>query len=186
MNFEVTSSDGRPAVSSRGASGHARLYHVNSGIAFLTGTVRRGLGVLLLLAATVCGAQTEVGESVHQLPPFVVTEAPEELPWRYGAVAGFEVLSLCDDELTREFLVGQRRGTLFLPETFRKELSSPVQVVLWAGKNLPLAPTRKQSWWRSGYDFGWDSARGWFIPNIIAADEGDSLVMAANFQRVDE
>ncbi len=187
MNLEVTSGDGPPTLPSHDAQGHARLYHVNSGIALRAGTLRRGLVVLpLLLAAAWCGAETEVREPVHKLPPFVVTEAPEELPWQYGAVAGFEVLSLCDDELTREFLVGQRRGTLFLPETFRKELSSPVQVVLWAGRNLPLAPTRKQSWWRSGYDFGWDSARGWFIPNIIAADEGDSLVMAANFQRVDE
>lgn len=159
---------------------------MNPEIILLAGAVRHGFRILPLLAVVWCGAESESRESAHQLPPFVVSEAPEQLPWQYGAVAGFEVLTLCDDELTREFLVAQQKGTLFLPETVRKEYSSPVQVVLWAGKNLPLQPTRRQNWARSGYDFGPDSARGWFIPNIIAADDGDALVLAANFQQVDQ
>jgi len=120
-----------------------------------------------------------------ELPPFVVTDVPEGLPWQYARVADFEVLTLCDDDLARQFLRAQLRGCLFLPGIFQLRRSKPVEVVLWGGKDTPLAPTRKHFYFEGRYRFGPEHSRGWYIPDIMVDSDHDTLLLSANLKTVD-
>ena len=79
-------------------------------------------------------AQTTSINGVVQLPPFIVEDATSPLHWRYAAVKGFQVLSLCPDETTQGFI-----GQLFsletqlnwlLPMKYRYQTSVPVTMIL--------------------------------------------------------
>lgn len=143
-------------------------------MALPAGAVRRALGVWPLLTALWCGAQTGSPEPVHKLPPFVVTEAPEELPWQYGTVDGFEVLSLSDEDLTRKVLQGYRRGCGFVPPVLREERSNPVQFVFWEGGAVQVAPATKV-----------DRPDGsWTYRGFIDRSDRDRLLIAANLNRI--
>lgn len=165
-----------PTLPSRDAPGHARLttLMVNWRMALPAGAVRRALGVWPLLTAVWCGAQTGSPEPVHKLPPFVVTEAPEELPWQYGAVDGFEVLSLSDEYLTRNVLQAYRRGCGFVPPALREERSAPVQFVFWQGGAVKVAPATK-------VDLPGGS---WTYQGFIERSDRDRLLIAANLNRI--
>lgn len=141
---------------------------------------------LTALCATVGAAQGENSrdEELVKLAPFIVSETAEGLDWYYAAVPGFEILTLCDESLTKEFVEAQMKGSLFLPESLRGERTDPVQVVLWGGKISSLKPARRVSYQRSGYDFGFDST-GWYVPNVIAATDRDVAYLAANFSALD-
>lgn len=166
----------RQLSSSRDAPGHARLttLMVNWRMALPAGAVRRVFGIWSLLTAVWCGAQTGSPEPVHKLPPFVVTEAPEELPWQYGAVDGFEVLSLSDEDLTRNVLQGYRRGCWFAPPALMEERSAPVQFVFWEGGAVQVAPATKV-----------DRPDGsWTYRGFIDRSDRDRLLIAANLNRI--
>ena len=119
-----------------------------------------------------------------KLPPFVVTEVREGLRWVYGVADGCEVLALCDDALTRQFVEAQGRGTWFFPRSLRELRSEPVRVLLWGGKEAPLPPAKRVGYGASGYDFGWHT-RGWFVPNVIAVANAGSAYISANLASID-
>ncbi|MBX3737596.1 MAG: hypothetical protein KF715_12945 [Candidatus Didemnitutus sp.] len=123
-------------------------------------------------------------DDVVKLAPFVVQENADGLSWQFASVNGFEILTLCSESLSREFVEAQARGALFLPESLQDGGNEPVQVVLWGGKRSPLKPTRKRSYLESGYDFGFKSD-GWFIPNVIARSDGSAVYLSANLSAVD-
>jgi hypothetical protein len=67
----------------------------------------RSVAVLAtVLAASPCVSAAEVAESeaTISLPPMLVEERLTPLRWRYLELPGLEVLSLCDDAVTREFV----------------------------------------------------------------------------------
>jgi hypothetical protein len=66
----------------------------------------------LLLGAAVARAS----EPVIALPPFLVQERAERLPWRYADVDGWEVLSTCPDRLTRRLVANHHRLHALLGE----------------------------------------------------------------------
>jgi len=143
-------------------------------MALPAGAVRRVLAVWPLLTVLWCSAQTVSPEPVHKLPPFVVTEAPEELPWQYGAVDGFEVLSLSDEYLTRNVLQAYRRGSGFVPPGLLEERSAPVQFVFWEGGAVQVAPATKV-----------DRPDGsWTYRGFIDRSDRDRLLIAANLNRI--
>lgn len=87
--------------------------------------------ILVLAAGLVLGGvATRAGEArTVTLPPFVVEETAQPLPWRYAEVAGLEVLSCCPDRLTRALIANHHRlhallGEL-LPPTLQLKLSGP-------------------------------------------------------------
>ncbi len=137
-------------------------------------------------AVWAAGAEPKSAESkdpIVALPPFTVEEG---LPWRYGRVAEFEVLTLCTPEITEEFVEAQYRGYDFLPQVFQADRSRPVEVVLWGGKTTILPSTRKHGYADSGYKFGPGYLNGCYFPDIVAIGDGDSLVLSANLKSVTE
>ncbi len=56
------------------------------------------------------------------LPPFLVEETTQPLPWRHADVAGLEVLSTCPDRLTRELIANHHRLHALLAELVPAEL----------------------------------------------------------------
>lgn len=67
---------------------------------------------LVLGAATAHAAE----EAPIALPPFLVEEAAQPLPWRYAEVGGIEVLSTCPDRLTRRLVANHLRLHALLGE----------------------------------------------------------------------
>ena len=53
---------------------------------------------------------------VVALPPFLVEEKANALPWRYADVAGVEVLSSCSERLTRDLIANHHRLHTLLGE----------------------------------------------------------------------
>jgi hypothetical protein len=91
----------------------------------------RGRCLLSLAAGLVFGASA-MGAAESKpvtLPPFLVEETAQPLPWRYTEVAGVEVLSCCPDPLTRRLIANHLRlhsllGEL-LPPALQLKLSGP-------------------------------------------------------------
>lgn len=84
-------------------------------------------GASFALGAPLAGAAES--KPLVTLPPFVVEEAAQPLPWRYTEVAGVEVLSCCPDPLTRRLVANHFRlhallGEL-LPAALQLKLSGP-------------------------------------------------------------
>jgi hypothetical protein len=74
---------------------------------------------LLSLAAALMldpGATGAAEPSVIALPPYLVEEAAQRLPWRYADVAGLEVLSSCPERLTRDLIANHHRLHALLAE----------------------------------------------------------------------
>lgn len=139
----------------------------------------------IFLTALAAGQAREEGQALPvKLPPFVVTEVREGLKWFYGMADGCEVLALCDDALTRQFVQAQGRGTWFFPRPLREVRSEPVRVLLWGGKDAPLPPAKRIGYYASGYNFGW-KARGWFVPNVIAGANAGTAYISANLALID-
>jgi hypothetical protein len=79
----------------------------------------RSTRLLLSLAVGLSSSTLSVGAAdgkVVALPPFLVEEAAKPLPWRYGEVAGLEVLSACPERLTRELIANHHRLHALLGE----------------------------------------------------------------------
>lgn len=87
---------------------------------------------LLALAASLGLGALAVGaaeSTMVTLPPFLVEETAQPLPWRYAEVAGLEVLSCCPDRLTGALIANHHRlhallGEL-LPPALQLKMSGP-------------------------------------------------------------
>jgi hypothetical protein len=93
--------------------------------------MRRCRHLLSIAAGLVLGASAAGAPEPRTvtLPPFVVEEPAQPLPWRYAEVAGMEVLSCCSDRLTRALIANHHRlhallGEL-LPPTLQLRMSGP-------------------------------------------------------------
>lgn len=80
------------------------------------------------LVVGACAAAAAEPKAVT-LPPFLVEETAQPLPWRYAEVAGWEVLSCCPERLTRNLVANHYRlhallGEL-LPPTLQLKMSEP-------------------------------------------------------------
>jgi hypothetical protein len=91
----------------------------------------------LLALATAWGAraaEAPAAARVVELPPFLVSDSRVPLHWRYGGSGGYEVLSVCSDDTTREF-IGQinrlhQELRFVLPAEFQVSQSLPVTYIL--------------------------------------------------------
>ncbi len=74
--------------------------------------------LIALIAGLVCSVSAvRAAESkVIALPPFLVEEKAQRLPWRYADVAGWEVLSSCPERLTRALVANHHRLHALLGE----------------------------------------------------------------------
>jgi hypothetical protein len=155
------------------------------------------------------GVSSAQGEDdVVSLPPLFVEERERPLHWRYAAAGGIEVLSLCDDDVTREFL---RRClqldhalTVLLPERFQFRTSVPRAQILF---NEDLGRARSQEVMKEmlqreglesppasrtirlpdlprlqGQRFGFEPARVYFLPNLRLSDVDAEIVFAATHE----
>jgi hypothetical protein len=62
------------------------------------------------------GAAGAAEARVIALPPFLVEEKAQPLPWRYAEIAGMEVLSTCPDGFTRQLIANHHRLHALLAE----------------------------------------------------------------------
>ena len=77
------------------------------------------------------------------LPPFIVEEATKGPPWRYAESMGYEILSRCDDRITRR-VVEAHMGlhhllAEVLPPQFQVKMSVPRQLILYDEELQPAA-----------------------------------------------
>lgn len=76
--------------------------------------------LLMLTVGLVLGAGTAAAATaqpkVIALPPFLVEEAAQPLPWRYADVGDWEVLSTCSERFTRTLVANHLRLHLLLGE----------------------------------------------------------------------
>ncbi len=148
-----------------------------------------GSAVLCVLA---CGAAKPGSEQPAnppvemsvRLPPFVVTELRDGLPWKYGRAGNFEVISLCSNMLTREFVAALVRGSDFYPESLQAQWTTPVQIVLFdrqAGGPKVATVTTTFAPSRLG-----DTAHVTLFDGNITVSNRDYLVCAANLENIRE
>ncbi|MDO8543567.1 MAG: hypothetical protein Q7S40_24260 [Opitutaceae bacterium] len=91
----------------------------------------------LVLGACAAGA----GEpTTVTLPPFLVEETAQPLPWRYAEVAGLEVLSCCPDRLTRALIANHHRLHALLGEL----LSPALQLKMSGPRTLLFVDSARQ------------------------------------------
>jgi len=129
----------------------------------------------------VCASELPPGAPIEKvsLPPFVVNELPEGLPWRYARVEGIEILTLAPTELTRSFVEAYLRGTRFVSPVFLGKRDEPVSFVVFDHKSDALSPVRElpeNARWRPGTTS--------FLGSMVQS-EGGSLIFAANLNGVD-
>jgi len=71
---------------------------------------------------------------IVELPPLLVSEPRNPLPWRYAEATGLEVLSLCPDYTTKEFMMQfchlRQLLQLVIPPELQLSLSVPVVHIL--------------------------------------------------------
>jgi hypothetical protein len=97
--------------------------------------VRTFIAVLALAAALpASAAEAPVVNRVVELPPFLVSDTQVPLHWRYAASERDEVLSVCSDAATQEFMRQIDRLHLelrfVLPPEFQARQSLPVAYIL--------------------------------------------------------
>lgn len=97
----------------------------------------------LLLGLEVAGAAEP---SVIALPPYLVEEAANSLPWRYAEVAGMAVLSSCPEKLTRDLIANHHRLHVLLgevvPAALQLKLSGKQTLLFVDSAQLP--PTSQE------------------------------------------
>ncbi len=88
---------------------------------------------LAALAGTARGAEAGP-DKVVELPPLIVTEAKNPLAWRYAEAPGLEVLSVCGDATTLEFMEQfqhlRQLLQVVIPPDLQLSLSTPVVHIL--------------------------------------------------------
>lgn len=99
------------------------------------------LGLILLLFA--CGRAAETPDNAVPLPPFIVEEASKGPPWRYTVAPPYEVLSRCNDGITRNVVEAHDRLhqllAEILPPSLQLELSVPRTLILYDEELQPAA-----------------------------------------------
>lgn len=65
------------------------------------------------------------------LPPLVVMGLSDEKPWQYARLDELEVLTVCGEAITAQFLAAEIRSRLFLPDDFRVTGSKPMRFILY-------------------------------------------------------
>jgi len=97
----------------------------------------------LLLGPSLAGAAEA---SVIALPPFLVEEKAQSLPWHYAEVAGLEVLSSCPERLTRDLVANHHRLHALLgelvPPALQLKMSGPQTLLFVDSAQLP--PTSQE------------------------------------------
>src|SRR5688500_15028114 len=73
-----------------------RLPPIGRGATFLL-----GLMAGIISPTTLCAAVPGADDNPVSLPPFIVEEAAKGPPWRYAETPGYEILSRCNDAITR-------------------------------------------------------------------------------------
>ncbi len=103
---------------------------------------------ILIIASAAFGADQSAkpsSDEVVTLPPLMVEERQAPLPWHYVSVPGLEVLSVCDDDVTRAFVWRVLRLDavlrVILPERFQFRTSVPRIQILF---NEDLSRARSQ------------------------------------------
>jgi hypothetical protein len=90
------------------------------------------LGLALVLPGFVAA---QPAEEVVSLPPLMVEGKTKPLPWRYLAVPGMELLSVCDDSVSLDVVRRMHRLeellALLLPERFRAKVTVPEAQILF-------------------------------------------------------
>ena len=90
-------------------------------------------GMLLAAAPGLARGAAPDGDHVIELPPMLVSDAHGR-QWRHAEIPGFEVLSLCPDDTTRDFLEDYHRLRrlleLVLPPELQVSLSVPAVQIL--------------------------------------------------------
>jgi hypothetical protein len=107
--------------------------------------IRFGAAVGLILVASLRGAAPTVppDDRPVALPPFIVEEPTKGPPWRYAEAMGYEILSRCDDRVTRR-VVEAHAGlhhllAEVLPRQFHVTMSVPRQLILYDEELQPAA-----------------------------------------------
>lgn len=77
------------------------------------------------------------------LPPFIVEEATTGPPWRYAEMEGYEILSRCNDAVTRRVVAAHyqlhRLLAEILPPQFQVKMSVPRALILYDEELQPAA-----------------------------------------------
>lgn len=118
-------------------------------------------------------------EEAVRLPPFIVSELPDDLPWRYSCVAGVEVLTLANDGLTESFLSAHLRANRFVSSALLGQRDEPVRFVLF-NQRSGLLPSAQES----SENARWRAGTTKFAGAVVQSDY-DSLTFAANLSGVD-
>ncbi|MBI2518398.1 MAG: hypothetical protein HYV95_16070 [Opitutae bacterium] len=119
-----------------------------------------------------------------RLPDFIVTAAPDGLPWEHGECDGIEILTLCSAELTNTYVAALQRGRHLVPAPFLGERSQPMVALLFDLNRTGKAPAPPAVAIKSGsprLGHGWRGAAG-----RITQAEDDTLVSASGFDRTTE
>jgi hypothetical protein len=95
-----------------------------------------GLALLTMVGRAASAPDTTaVGADVVELPPLIVEWKNAPLPWRYLALPGFELLTVCDDETAMDFVRRNHRIKELLhavvPERFLFKSSVPEAHILF-------------------------------------------------------
>jgi hypothetical protein len=93
------------------------------------------LGLLSLCAPPQARGEEDTAGRMIKLPPFIVEDSgPARLHWRYATFSQFEILSVCSDHTTEEFLRElyglEQQLSAVLPTEFRFHTSLPVTYIL--------------------------------------------------------
>lgn len=119
-----------PAARMRRAGASGRSSSVWSPIIW-----RMGLFVATMVAPA--RGEDATGEAVL-LPPLMIEENAGPLPWRYASLPGMELISVCDDDVTREYVrrVHQLDQLLavLVPIKFQAKFSVPEAQILFNEK----------------------------------------------------
>lgn len=101
------------------------------------------------------GPSSDIASGAVELPPFVVSEAKDEKPWRYVESEGFEIISQCDDEVTQQVFAALWRGPrITLPPEFRPNNATPMAVILFNQKPEKATSTQAMGSTRAAHEVG--------------------------------
>jgi hypothetical protein len=98
-------------------------------------TPRRVSLLIGFMVARLVMVSAQAADPVIMLPPLMVEERDNALQWRYVAIPGLEVLSVCSDSTTEAYIARQTRLAemlrVLLPDRFQVHLTVPEAHVLF-------------------------------------------------------
>jgi hypothetical protein len=135
------------------------------------------------------------------LPPFIVEEATKGPPWRYAEAEGYEILSRCDDKITRRVVEAHHKLHQLLagilPPDLQVKMSVPRALILYDNelqpaasreviarmlRNMPDPPTAPAG--QGGFRVPASMQRFSFLPNLRLWDR-DSMAVFMIVRRED-